>query len=183
MNKLLIPMLIILFAFGCTTQQQRPAHIQKLITDNTAKSLHEAAGLYEYGEGVQKNITEAAKLYYQSAKKGNYHSSYAIHRLREQLYTLNDKSPLEWEQIDESKKDAIAGYTWLLLKHPEDPEIYYRLGQLYESGVGENNQENKTSTAMMLKAAGLGHKEAMEYLIFYSEVEQQVQQERKAGKQ
>jgi TPR repeat protein len=115
---------------------------------------------YQIGDGVTQDADEAYRLHCLAAEKGNYHSDY-------QIYS-EFRGKDEPETMQQHKEKAIAGYQRLAKKHPDDPEIYWRLAMLHSEGIGVDSSENTIAVNYLRKAAALGHEDARETLPQYT---------------
>lgn len=167
--------ILILLTFLLTAFQHKPVNlsippkIAALISIGDKKTLHEVGVAYHTGDGVSVNLVEAAKWYLEAANKGNVHSHYQIWRLWENFSNPGLEPPFDYEQFRISRKMAIAGYERMAKKKPH-PETYYRLGLLYDPGVGIGGAEAALSDKYLAKAAEMGHEEAKEMLKFSKEL-------------
>lgn len=162
---------VIAAALGCQPkQEQLPPQISALVAKGDQKSLHEVGVAYESGDGVQVNLVEAAKWYLEAASKGNIHSHYRIWSLWEDFSKPGMEPPFDLDQFETSRKAAIAGYEKLTATNP-DSEAFYRLGLLYDPGVGIDGVEAKLSGRYLNRAADMGHQEAKELLKFIRETQ------------
>lgn len=165
---------VIMISCGCSQESKEaslPIHIKHLIAKGDPIDLHKAGVAYETGDGVPVGLEEAVRWYYQAAKKGNIHSHYAIWSLWEDFSGTELDPPFPMEQFEKSRKTAIAGYE-KMLESQKDPELYYRLGLLYDPGIGIGGVEEKISKKYLSMAADMGHNEAKELINFIQEFEQ-----------
>jgi len=171
----LTPLFLVFIMIFCGNSQGGeasgfPANIKRLIDKGSPTKLHEVGIAYEIGDGVPVDLEEAVKWYYQAAEKGNIHSHYAIWSLWEDFSGTDLDPPFPMEQFEKSRKTAIAGYE-KMLENQNDPELYYRLGLLYDPGIGIGGVEEQTSKKYIRKAADMGHEEAKELINFIKEFE------------
>jgi TPR repeat protein len=165
---------VIMMFCGCSQESKEPSlpsHIKKLIAKSDPINLHEAGVAYETGDGVPIDLVEAVKWYYRAAKKGNIHSHYAIWSLWEDFSGTELDPPFPMEQFEKSRKTAIVGYE-KMLENQKDPELYYRLGLLYDPGIGIGGVEEEISKKYLRMAADMGHEEAKELINFIQEFDQ-----------
>jgi len=164
--RFLLLIALIVATTGCQPKQEQiPPKIAALISKGDRKSLHETGVAYESGDGVQVNLVEAAKWYLEAASKGNIHSHYRIWSLWEDFSKPGMEPPFDLRQFEISRKAAIAGYENLAATKP-DPEVFYRLGLLYDPGIGIDGDEANLSKKYLKRAADMGHQEAKELLKF-----------------
>lgn len=172
----LIPLLFVFVMLFCGCPQENKEaplpHIKQLIAQGSPKDLHEVGITYETGNGVPADLVEAVKWYYLAAKKGNIHSHYAIWSLWEEFSGTELDPPFLMEQFEKSRKAAIVGYEKMLEKH-NDPELYYRLGLLYDPGIGIGGIEEEISKKYLKKAADMDYEEAKELINFIQEFERE----------
>lgn len=165
--------IVIMISYGYSQEGKEstlPANIKRLIDKGSPTKLHEVGIAYEIGDGVPVDLEEAVKWYYQAAEKGNIHSHYAIWSLWEDFSGTDLDPPFPMEQFEKSRKTAIAGYE-KMLENQNDPELYYRLGLLYDPGIGIGGVEEQISKKYLKKASDMGHKEAKELINFIQEFE------------
>lgn len=155
--------------------QPIPVKVASLIQQNTSESLLQAGLIYENGEGVQRDIVEAARLYLLSASKGNFHAHYALWDLWEDFSARNAPRPpfSDPYQFKKSGDAAITGYKNLVRKYQNDAEIHYRLSRLYDPGIGIEGKERKLHMKHLKRAAQLNHKEAIKSLKFENELKRE----------
>lgn len=162
--QLLFCVFILLMFPGSSWAQDMSRHVRKAIQEDSKTSLMEAAEAFQYGQGVKTDIVEAARLYLRAASKGNFHAHYRIYLLWSDFSEQFTEPPFSYQQFTISQNEAIKNYERLLLKNKNDPELHFRLAQLYDPGIGIVNEESKISAKHYRTAAKLGHKEARETL-------------------
>jgi|LSQX01.2.fsa_nt_gb TPR repeat protein len=170
-KALLLSILFVLF--GCNQQNTPdilPPHVSELISDGSGKSLYKVGAIYEEGDGVAVDLEKAVKWYYEASQKGSIDAHYAIWSLWEDFSGSNLNPPFPMSQFKKSRILAIRGYE-AIMPESNNPELYYRLGLLYDPGIGMDDQESQKSKQYLIKAAKMGHKEARDLLEFIQELE------------
>jgi hypothetical protein len=160
-------------AFGFAQQNDKsrvPLSISNLISDGSRTSLYKVGVAYETGDGVKKDLSKALKWYYEASVKGSVDAHYAIWVLWEEASMSNIDFPFPSSQFDKSRKLAIDGYEHIS-HSAKNPELFYRLGLLYDPGVGMDEPEAQISEKYLTKAAKMGHKEAKDLLKFKRDFE------------
>ncbi|MFZ2395319.1 MAG: tetratricopeptide repeat protein [Smithella sp.] len=160
-------------ALGFAQQNNKPiapSSISNLISDGSRTSLYKVGVAYETGNGVKKNLSTALKWYYEASVKGSVDAHYAIWSLWEEVSMSNIDCPFPSSQFDKSRKLAIEGYEHIA-HNAKNPELFYRLGLLYDPGIGMDEPGVQISEKYLTKAAKMGHKEAKDLLKFKRDFE------------
>lgn len=143
-----------------------------LNTDNSSESMYLKGHLYEYGLGVKRDLSEAFKYFLAASKLGHVKAQYRLCDLYEVFMADNLAFPISMIELYKWEKIALLNYNKISNKSPED---MYRLGVLYNPGIGLNeNQVNgkygisgkskSLSNKWLMEAAKLGHKEG-QYMV------------------
>jgi len=175
-NRIYLSMAFIFIYFvalGFAQQNNKlitPSIINNLISDGSRTSLYKVGVAYETGNGIKKDLRTALKWYYAAAVKGSVDAHYAIWSLWEEASMSNIDFPFPSSQFDKSRKLAIEGYEHIS-HNAKNPELFYRLGLLYDPGVGVDEPEAQISEKYLTKAANMGHKEAKDLLKFKRDFE------------
>ena len=90
------------------------------------------ANLYYYGNGVEKDLSQAFWWYRKSSEQGQPYASYAV----AQMYSKGEYVAENKETAQRYYKAALSGFLELESKDQADDNLYYKLGAMYKNGLG-----------------------------------------------
>ena len=90
------------------------------------------ANLYYYGNGVEKDLSQAFLWYRKSSEQGQPYAPYAV----AQMYDKGEYVSQSEETAQRYYKVALSGFLELESKDQADDNLYYKLGAMYNKGLG-----------------------------------------------
>ncbi|QZA78200.1 sel1 repeat family protein [Deefgea tanakiae] len=97
--------------------------LSKAASKGLVEATYELGQLYEYGNGVRKNVSEARRLYIKAAEQGNTNAMNSLGK----LYIMGSGVPINYSKAASwNLKGAELGDPWCLLS----------LSSLYDTGDG-----------------------------------------------
>ncbi|MCQ4878619.1 sel1 repeat family protein, partial [Ruminococcus bicirculans] len=90
------------------------------------------ANLYYYGNGVEKDLSQAFLWYQKSSAQGQPYASYAV----AQMYSKGEYVSQGGETAQRYYKAALSGFLELESMEQADDNLYYKLGSMFKKGLG-----------------------------------------------
>lgn len=90
------------------------------------------ANLYYYGNGVERDLSQAFLWYQKSSSQGQPYASYAI----AQMYNKGEYVCQSEETAQRYYKDALSGFLKLESKGQADDNLFNKIGMMYKNGLG-----------------------------------------------
>ena len=90
------------------------------------------ANLYYYGNGVEKDLSQAFLWYRKSSEQGQPYAPYAV----AQMYDKGEYVSQSEETAQRYYKVALSGFLELESKDQADDNLFYKIGVMYKNGLG-----------------------------------------------
>ena len=95
--------------------------------------------LYYYGNGVERDLSQAFLWYQKSSSQGQPYASYSI----AQMYNKGEYVSQSEENAQRYYKNALSGFLELESKDQADDNLYYKLGSMFKKGLGTDIDMDK----------------------------------------
>ena len=143
LNSFVLPIIVLLtvsFQAQAVESVEHKSHMfvfqEKLAIKGNDKAQYKIAFMYEVGEGIDQDLSQAKKWYTLAEKEGN----------------IDAKNRLEYLQITENGFDEKKNNAWLgrvkSAAFANDPESLFLMGQIYQQGLGVKKDLDKALEIM-----------------------------------
>ena len=126
-----------MFCYGLGTQQDYTKSFKwflKSAEQDNKFAQFSLANQFYFGNGTEKNLEKAFEWYKKSAEQDQPYAAYSV----AQIYSKGEFI----EQNDELAKkyygQALSGFLELERKEQADDNLFYKIGMMYEKGLGTN---------------------------------------------
>ncbi len=131
-----------MFAYGLGTEQDDAAAFswfQKSALVGNKFAQHSIANCYRFGKGTEPDLSKAFRWYKAAAEKGMPYSAYALAR----MYETGETVPQDDDKAQQNYREALSGFLMLVHKGQADGNLLYKLGRMFQRGLGTDIDVSK----------------------------------------
>lgn len=131
-----------MFCYGLGTEQDYEKAFEWF--ERSAKQKNKfaqfsLANLYYYGSGVEKNLSQAFLWYQRSSSQGQPYAAYSI----AQMYRYGEYVTKDNDTAQRYYKQALSGFLKIESDDMADDDLFYKLGQMFNLGLGTDSDVTK----------------------------------------
>lgn len=131
-----------MFCYGLGTEQDYEKAFEWF--ERSAKQKNKfaqfsLANLYYYGSGVEKDLSQAFLWYQRSSSQGQPYAAYSI----AQMYRYGEYVTKDNDTAQRYYKQALSGFLKIESDDMADDDLFYKLGQMFNLGLGTDSDVTK----------------------------------------
>ena len=131
-----------MFCYGLGTEQDYEKAFEWF--ERSAKQKNKfaqfsLANLYYYGSGVEKDLSQAFLWYQRSSSQGQPYAAYSI----AQMYRYGEYVTKDNDTAQRYYKQALSGFLKIESDDMADDDLFYKLGQMFNLGLGTDSNVTK----------------------------------------
>ena len=131
-----------MFCYGLGTEQDYEKAFEWF--ERSAKQKNKfaqfsLANLYYYGSGVEKDLSQAFLWYQRSSSQGQPYAAYSI----AQMYRYGEYVTKDNDTAQRYYKQALSGFLKIESDDMADDNLFYKLGQMFNLGLGTDSDVTK----------------------------------------
>ena len=131
-----------MFCYGLGTEQDYEKAFEWF--ERSAKQKNKfaqfsLANLYYYGNGVEKDLSQAFLWYQRSSSQGQPYAAYYI----AQMYRYGEYVTKDNDTAQRYYKQALSGFLKIESDDMADDDLFYKLGQMFNLGLGTDSDVTK----------------------------------------
>ena len=131
-----------MFCYGLGTEQDYEKAFEwfeRLAKQKNKFAQFSLANLYYYGSGVEKDLSQAFLWYQRSSSQGQPYAAYSI----AQMYRYGEYVTKDNDTAQRYYKQALSGFLKIESDDMADDDLFYKLGQMFNLGLGTDSDVTK----------------------------------------